>query len=419
MRSEKSGINSIDPVSLLLFIVLVLLGWMNIYASSYSEANPSIFDISQRYGKQLLWIGTALVLGFIVLILDGKVYFSLAYPIYLVSMLSLAGVLIFGNEVAGARSWYSIGGFSLQPSEFAKFATALALARYLSHQNTNLRRLGDKLKAALLFIIPAALIIPQPDPGSALIFASFLLVLYREGLPANYIFFGISLIILFLLSLLINIWYLSGVLLLLGLFMAFLSRKNRKIAFSISFIAVLAVGFVHSVDYVFENALEDRHRNRINILIGKAEDPQGIGYNTHQSMIAIGSGGFAGKGFLEGTQTKYNFVPEQSTDFIFCTVGEEWGFVGTTLLILLYTLLFFRLVALAERQKSTFSRAYGYGLISILFFHFAVNIAMTIGLAPVIGIPLPFFSYGGSSLWGFTILFFIFLKLDAYRWDIL
>lgn len=419
MRSEKSGINSIDPVSLLLFLVLVLLGWMNIYASSYSEAHPSIFDISQRYGKQLLWIGTALVLGFIVLILDGKVYFSLAYPIYFVSMLSLVGVLMFGNEIAGARSWYSIGGFSLQPSEFAKFATALALARYLSHQNTNLRRLGDKFKAALIFIIPAVLIIPQPDPGSALIFASFLLVLYREGLTANYIFFGISLIILFLLSLLINIWYLSGVLLFLGLLIAFLSRKNRKIAFSISFLAVLAVGFVHSVDYVFENALEDRHRNRINILIGKAEDPQGIGYNTHQSMIAIGSGGFAGKGFLEGTQTKYNFVPEQSTDFIFCTVGEEWGFVGTTVLILLYTLLFFRLVALAERQKSTFSRAYGYGLISILFFHFAVNIAMTIGLAPVIGIPLPFFSYGGSSLWGFTILFFIFLKLDAYRWDIL
>lgn len=419
MRTERGGLSNIDPVSVLLFLALVFLGWINIYASAYSEAHPSIFDMSQRYGKQLLWIGTALVLGLIVLILDGKVYFSLAYPIYIVVLLALIGVLLFGTKVAGARSWYSIGGFSLQPSEFAKFATALALARYLSHQNTDLRRWSDKIKGALIFIIPAAIILPQPDPGSALIFASFLLVLYREGLPANYIFIGITLIILFLLSLLINIWYLSGVLLFIGLLMALLSRKNRKIAFTIGFLAVLAVGFIHSVDYVFENLLEERHRNRINILIGKAEDPHGIGYNTHQSMIAIGSGGFAGKGFLEGTQTKFNFVPEQSTDFIFCTVGEEWGFVGSSLLVILYTVLFFRLVALAERQKSTFSRAYGYGLISILFFHFAVNIAMTIGLAPVIGIPLPFFSYGGSSLWGFTILFFIFLKLDAYRWDIL
>jgi len=419
MRGQRSSLANVDLSALALFLGLVLLGWINIYASAYSEAHPSIFDLSQRYGKQLLWIGTALALGIMVLLIDGKLYFSLAYLIYGLMILALIGVLFLGTKVAGARSWYSLGGFSLQPSEFMKFATALALARYLSQQDVDLTQLKTKLKALGIFLLPALIVLPQPDPGSALVFSAFLLVLYREGLPANYIFLGIALVILFVLSLLINNLYLSVALGLIGILITYLNRPNRRSLAPILLLTVFSIGFVQSVSYVFDEVLEDRHRNRINILLGKAYDPQGIGYNTHQSMIAIGSGGLSGKGFLKGTQTKFDFVPEQSTDFIFCTVGEEWGFLGSTFTVLLYILLFFKLVQMAERQKSSFSRAYGYGVVSILFFHFVVNIAMTIGLAPVIGIPLPFFSYGGSALWGFTVLLFIFLKLDAYRWDIL
>ena len=419
MRNKDGGIKNVDWFTVVLYLLLILMGWLNIYAAVYNEEHQSIFDVSQKYGKQMLWILTSIGLGLVVLIIDDKIFYSLAYPIFIASMLSLAGVLVFGKEIAGARSWYAIGGFSLQPSEFAKFATALALARYVSTKTVNLARWRNKLTAFLILIVPAALILPQPDPGSALVFTAFILVLYREGLPANYIFVGISLAILFILSLLIDIWYLTGGIAVIGIISTLVSRRNRRLAWSFVGITALCIGFIHSVGYVFENVLEDRHRNRINILLGKAHDPQGIGYNTEQSMIAIGSGGLTGKGYLNGTQTKYDFVPEQSTDFIFCTVGEEWGFIGTTVVVILFTLLFFRLIRLAERQKSGFSRAYGYGVIAVLFFHFVINIAMTIGLAPVIGIPLPFFSYGGSSLWGFTLLFFIFIKMDANRWNIL
>ena len=419
MRNKDGGIKNVDWLTVVLYLLLILMGWLNIYAAVYNEEHQSIFDVSQKYGKQMLWILTSIGLGLVVLIIDDKIFYSLAYPIFIASMLSLAGVLIFGKEIAGARSWYAIGGFSLQPSEFAKFATALALARYVSTKTVNLARWRNKLTAFLILIVPAALILPQPDPGSALVFTAFILVLYREGLPANYIFVGISLAILFIISLLVDIWYLTGGIVVFGIISTLVSRRNRRLVWSFVGVTALCIGFIHSVGYVFENVLEDRHRNRINILLGKAHDPQGIGYNTEQSMIAIGSGGLTGKGYLNGTQTKYDFVPEQSTDFIFCTVGEEWGFIGTTVVVILFTLLFFRLIRLAERQKSGFSRAYGYGVIAVLFFHFVINIAMTIGLAPVIGIPLPFFSYGGSSLWGFTLLFFIFIKMDANRWNIL
>lgn len=415
MRQRTGSIANVDWILVGMYLLLVFLGWGNIYAAVYNEEASNILDISQKYGKQLLWIITSLVLILIILIMDSSIYETLAYPIFVISLISLLAVLLIGTEIAGARSWFTFGSFSIQPSEFAKFATVLALARFLSAKGVSVQNLRGKLGAMAIILLPAALIIPQPDPGSALVYTSLLLVLYRVGLSGNYIFIGMGIIILFILSLLLDKLALIGSIVGLGLLFILLFRKNRGWIWRISAVVVLCVGVIQSVDYAFNNILEDRHRNRINILLGKAHDPQGIGYNTNQSMIAIGSGGFSGKGYLKGTQTKFDFVPEQSTDFIFCTVGEEWGFLGSTAVIVLFTLFLFRIVIVAERQKSNFSRIYGYGVASILFFHFAINIAMTIGLAPVIGIPLPFFSYGGSSLWGFTLLLFIFIKLDSSR----
>ena len=415
MRQRTGTLANIDWVLVGMYLLLVLLGWGNIYAAVYNEEASSIFDISQKYGKQMLWILTSVVLIIIIMVMDSSIYETLAYPIFGISILSLIAVLLVGKEIAGARSWFAFGGFSIQPSEFAKFATVLALAKFLSTKGVSVQNWRGKLGAAAIILLPAALIIPQPDPGSALVYTSLILVLYRVGLSGNYIFIGMGVVILFILSLLINKLALIGSMVVLGILVALLLRRNRAWIYRIAAIVILSVGVIQSVDYAFYNLLEDRHRNRINILLGKAHDPQGIGYNTNQSMIAIGSGGFSGKGYLKGTQTKFDFVPEQSTDFIFCTVGEEWGFLGSSAVIILFTLFLFRLIIVAERQKSLFSKIYGYGVASILFFHFAINIAMTIGLAPVIGIPLPFFSYGGSSLWGFTILLFIFIKLDSSR----
>ncbi len=416
---RNSSLQNLDWPLILLFFGLVILGWFNIYAAVYNEEAQSIFDTSQKYGKQMIWIVTSIVLILIILLSDNTLFETLAYPIFWGSIISLVLVMIIGKEIAGARSWFAFGGFSLQPSEFAKFATSLALAKFLSTKNISLKNWGNRLMALAIIFLPAALIIPQPDPGSALVYASLFLVLYREGLSGNYLFLGFTLIVLFILSLLIDKLYLIGILVGLGIILIILTRKMRLWWLRISAVIVLCSGFILSVDYAFNELLEDRHRNRINILLGKAHDPKGIGYNTNQSMIAIGSGGLVGKGFLEGTQTKFDFVPEQSTDFIFCTVGEEWGFIGSTAVVILFALLFYRLVIVAERQKSVFARVYGYSVVSILFFHFAINIAMTIGLAPVIGIPLPFFSYGGSSLWGFTVLLFIFIKLDSGRYEVL
>ena len=415
MRQGAGTIAKVDWILVGMYLLLVLMGWGNIYAAVYNEEANSIFDISQKYGKQLLWILTSLVLILIIFVMDSSIYETLSYPIYGASILSLLLVLLIGTEVAGAKSWFTFGGFSLQPSEFAKFATVLALAKFLSTKGVSVKTFRGKLGAIAFILLPAILIIPQPDPGSALVYTSLLLVLYRVGLSGNYIFIGLGIVILFILSLLIDKLALMGSMVILGIFIILLFRKNKAWIWRISAIALLSVAVIQSVDYAFYNILEDRHRNRINILLGKAHDPQGIGYNTNQSMIAIGSGGFSGKGYLKGTQTKFDFVPEQSTDFIFCTVGEEWGFIGSAAVIILFTLFLFRIIIIAERQKSDFSKIYGYGVASILFFHFAINIAMTIGLAPVIGIPLPFFSYGGSSLWGFTLLLFIFIKLDSSR----
>jgi len=419
MRSNRGLFQNIDWILVFLYFALAILGWLNIYAAVYNEEFSSIFDMSQKYGKQLLWIATSVVIIILIMFADANLFQTLAFPIYLISILSLLGLFIFGKEIAGAQSWYTFGNFSLQPSEFAKFATALAVAKYLSTKGVSINNWSSRFAALFIVLLPAAIIIPQPDPGSALVYSAFFLVFYREGLSGNYIFAGFALVILFILSLLISPLYLFLFIGGIAAIFIFLYRKSRGGIARVVAISLLAVGFIQSVDYTFNNVLEDRHRNRINILLGKAHDPKGIGYNTAQSMIAIGSGGLTGKGYLEGTQTKFDFVPEQSTDFIFCTVGEEWGFVGSTAVIILFVLLFFRLIVVAERQKSAFSRIYGYSVASILFFHFAVNIAMTIGLAPVIGIPLPFFSYGGSSLWGFTLLLFIFIKLDSNRMAIL
>jgi rod shape determining protein RodA len=392
---------------------------MNIYAAVYNDEHKSIFDFTQNYGKQAIWIGGSIILALAILILDGKFFAAFSYPIYLITIAALVFVLAVARDVKGAVSWIDIGNFKLQPSEFAKFATNMALAKYLSTLDIKMKDFKTKIISGIIIIIPAAMILLQNDTGSALVYASFIFVLYREGLSGNIlilIFFGI---VLFVLALLVKKMILFGIIISLGLIIGFVIRKRRKQMFAILGAALVACAIVFSVDYAFNHILKEHQRVRINVLLGKELDPKGAGYNVNQSKIAIGSGGLVGKGFLRGTQTKYDFVPEQSTDFIFCTVGEEWGFLGTFVVIGLFVLLLLRIIQVAERQRSQYSRIYGYGVASLLFFHIMVNIGMTIGLAPVIGIPLPFFSYGGSSLWSFTILLFIFIRLDAYRLQIL
>ncbi|GAF82691.1 unnamed protein product, partial [marine sediment metagenome] len=368
---------------------------------------------------QLIWIAAAIVLALIILIIDAKFFSTFAYPIYVISIFSLLAVLILGTRIAGSKSWFQIGAFGIQPAEFAKFATSLAIAKYLTTLNINLKKLKTIIKSLLIIGVPAILILLQHDMGSALVYSSFILVLYREGLSGSILILGVMIMVLFILTLILGKFIFIGILAGIAFLMFFFIKRNRINIYSIIGILILSITFVFSVDYGFENVLQAHQKKRIEVLLGKEADLKGAGYNVNQSKIAIGSGGFSGKGFLKGTQTKYNFVPEQSTDFIFCTVGEEWGFVGSFVVIFLFIALLIRLIKLAERQRSDFSRIYGYGVASILFFHVVVNIGMTIGLTPVIGIPLPFFSYGGSSLWAFTILLFIFLKQDANRLEVL
>lgn len=419
MRGQKNIFHNIDWITVFLYLTLVFLGWINIYAAIYDESHKSIFDISQRYGKQLIWIAAAIILALIILIIDAKFFSTFAYPIYIISILSLLAVLLLGTRIAGSKSWFQIGAFGIQPAEFAKFATNLAIAKYLTTLNINLKKLKTIIKSLLIIGIPAILILLQHDMGSALVYSSFILVLYREGLSGSILILGVMIVVLFILTLILGKFIFIGILAGIAFLMFFFIKRNRKNIYSIIGILVLTIAFVFSVDYGFKNVLKPHQKKRIEVLLGKEVDLKGAGYNVNQSKIAIGSGGFSGKGFLKGTQTKYNFVPEQSTDFIFCTVGEEWGFVGSFVVIFLFIALLIRLIKLAERQRSNFSRIYGYGVASILFFHIVVNIGMTIGLTPVIGIPLPFFSYGGSSLWAFTILLFIFLKQDANRLEVL
>lgn len=409
----------VDWFTVLLFLLMVLMGWINIYSAVYDENHSSIFDISQRYGKQLIWIGAAIFLAAVILLIDAKFFPALAYLFFGISLLSLLAVLAVGTEIAGSRSWFQIGSVAIQPAEFAKFATCLALARYLSRFDTSMRSLRSVVVSLMIIFAPAVLILLQNDTGSALVYAALILVLYREGLPGGILVIGLLVAVLFILTLLINKFILIGICAALAIIIYLMNKNIRKRLILMIAGLILASGFILSVDYGFENVLEPHQKKRISVLLGKETDLKGAGYNVHQSKIAIGSGGLTGKGFLKGTQTKYNFVPEQSTDFIFCTVGEEWGFIGSFVVVILFVMLLIRLIILAERQRSDFSRIYGYGVASILFFHFMVNIGMTIGLVPVIGIPLPFFSYGGSSLWAFTILLFIFLKQDAERLEVL
>ena len=415
MARERNVYGKVDWITVWLYIILVLMGWVSIYSSVYDDTHSSILDISQRYGKQMIWILAGGVIAFMIMLTDAKVFNAFAYIIYGISLLALIGVLVFGTVIAGSKSWFQIGSLALQPAEFTKFATCLALARYLSGYSTDFSRIQAKIISGILILIPAVLILWQNDTGTAVVFAAFILLLYREGLSGYFLIFGAYLIVLFLVSLLVSNTVIILVLAGLCVLAYYYNKQLRRKWWILVAIWLASVAVVFTVDYAFDNLLEDHQKTRINVLLGKEIDPKGAGYNVNQSKIAIGSGGLIGKGFLQGTQTKYNFVPEQSTDFIFCTVGEEWGFVGSAVVIILFIVLLIRLMRMAERQRSDFSRIYGYGVLSIIFFHFVVNIGMTIGLVPVIGIPLPFFSYGGSSLWSFTILLFIFIKLDANR----
>lgn len=419
MRQQKNIFENIDWVLVILYFALVLMGWMNIYAAVYNEDHRNIFDMTQNYGRQLLWIGTSLVLALAILVIDGKFFAAFSYPIYAAVLVLVFFVLLVAKNVQGARAWIEIGHFKLQPSEFAKFATNMALAKYLSTLNIRMEDMKTKLTAGVIILIPVALILLQNDTGSAMVFAAFIFVLYREGLSQNVLIFGFLAAVLFVLALMVSNVILLGVIGGIGLLFYLLLRKTRKNLMVIVLITAFSCGIVFSVDFAFNHILQNHQRERIDILLGKKTDLKGAGYNVNQSLIAIGSGGGFGKGYLQGTQTKYDFVPEQSTDFIFCTVGEEWGFAGTTFVLLAFLALLYRIIFIAERQRSSYTRIYAYGVASILFFHIMINVGMAIGLAPVIGIPLPFFSYGGSSLWSFTILLFILIKLDSYRMYIL
>ena len=420
MRKQFDFFKNIDKTVVVLYLLMIFMGWFNIFAAEITESHQNIFDISQNYGKQLLWIITAMIIATVVLMFDAKFFPTFAWLTYGVVLVILVGVLFFGTEINASKSWFRIGNFLIQPAEFAKYATALALAKYLGNIRSRTPSLYNTLMAGVIIGTPVMLIFLQNDAGTALVFAALVLVLFREGYVSGLLLtVGAIAIFLFILTLLINEFIIIGALAFITLVVGMRIRKRKKEVMQlIGLLAVLSV-YVYFVDYTYENILQPHQKLRIEVLIDESVDLRGAGYNLHQSKIAIGSGGLLGKGYLQGTQTKYNFVPEQGTDFIFCTIGEEWGFVGSTLLIGMFVLLLYRLTIMAERQKSAFSRIYGYSVVSIIFIHFAINIGMTMGLVPIIGIPLPFFSYGGSSLWGFTLMLFTFLKLDSRRLDLL
>ncbi len=471
MQKKDNVWANLDWITVSIYLAMMLIGWINIYAAVYNEEHKSIMDFTQQYGKQLMWIFAAIFIAVLMINTDSKFFVTFSFPIYIFFILVLLSVMVIGSEVKGAKSWIQFGNFSLQPSEFMKMATSLAIARYISSYNFKMHSWKSLLTLAGIILLPVGLIFLQNDTGSAIVFGVFLLVLYREGLNGIVLFFSFMIALVFIFTMVLDpfvtvliltvaafiINYLMkkkwqrtliAVSLFIGVFTIcwlinyllsgtidplyflliaatitsvvffiwaiVLKKRSLAILIGIYFGSVL---FAVSVDYVFHNIMEQHQRDRINELLGIQSDLLGAGYNVNQSKIAIGSGGFFGKGFLNGTQTKFDFVPEQSTDFIFCTVGEEWGFLGTMTVMGLFLGLLMRLIFLAERNRSKFSRVYGYCVATILFFHFAVNIGMTIGLAPVIGIPLPFFSYGGSSLWSFTLLLFVFLRLDASRFE--
>lgn len=481
-KQDESIIKNVDWFTILIYLLLVTMGWVSIYGASYDYENvKDVFDLASRPGSQLIWIGTSILLGFILLKLDAELYDFFAYYIYAFFIILLLVTIFVAPDIKGSRSWLVItNSIRLQPAEFAKFAVALALAKYMNQYGFQLMKLKSLATVALIIFIPCVLIILQQETGSALVYFAFILVLYREELPSIFLvliataailfIFGLkysdvdlgysismgelvaiiittamSILLLFNYSndykitknmLLYSLGYFGFTLFLyyfdwlpvqLGLvgaigflallvYLVFLAIKKWNLIFlGVACFALFSLLYVNSIDYIFTDVLQPHQQQRIKITLGIEEDLLGAGYNVNQSKIAIGSGGFMGKGFLNGTQTKLKYVPEQDTDFIFCTVGEEHGFIGSTAVLLLFLILIIRIIVLSEKQKTTFGRVYGYGLASIIFFHICINVGMVIGITPVIGIPLPFFSYGGSSLWGFTILLFIFLRLDMAR----
>lgn len=403
------------------YLFLVLVGWISIYAAVYDGEHSSIWDFSCRYGKQMIWIAASLVIALFVLVTDPKFFSQTSYLAYAVCIIMLMIVLVVGSNTKGARSWLGIGDFGIQPSEFAKIGTALALAKFLSAINVDMNNWQTKLTAIGIVFLPMTMVLLQNDTGSALVFLSFIFVLFREGLSSYVLILGAGAIVLFVLALLLNPYILIISLAIIALISYFIiHRRNRKAKFIYFFgIFVFCSLVVLGVKFGYNEVLESHQKDRIEVLLGKKQDYKGVGYNVNQSKIAIGSGGMFGKGFLQGTQTKFNFVPEQDTDFIFCTIGEEWGFVGSVIIVFMFVWLCVKIIKVAERQRSNFARIYGYGIAGIIFFHFFVNIGMTIGLLPVIGIPLPFISYGGSSLWSFTLMLFIFIRQDASRGELM
>ena len=420
-RSKRNSIFSdVDWAVVLLYLLLITMGWLNIYSAVYNEDHHVITDMTQKYGKQLLWIGTSLIIALIILIIDEKFYTVFAYIIYAVFLLACIAVPYLGREVKGSRSWFRFGDFGLQPAEFMKFATNLAIAKFLSNQFIKITDYRNTIITLIIIGIPfLAIKVLEDETGLAIVFSAFIFTLYREGLSVNYLLLGFLAIVLFILALMVNSIYLFIIIGSLCVVATLFIKRNAQNLFVVALIGLVACGMVKGTSTVYGH-LEAHQKVRIDVLLGRGTvNLKKEGYNVNQAKIAIGSGGWTGKGYLNGTQTKYEFVPAQDTDFIFCTVGEEWGFVGSTIVIILELILIIKVIFMAERQRSPFSRIYGYGVASVLFFHLTINVGMTIGLAPVIGIPLPFFSYGGSSLWSFTILLFIFIKLDSHRLAIL
>ncbi|MBO6118618.1 MAG: rod shape-determining protein RodA [Bacteroidales bacterium] len=419
-KRDKGILANVEWKVVIAWLFLILVGWLNIYAAVYDADHSSIFDFSCRYGKQMIWIAASLIIALFVMIMDPKFFSQTAYLIYIICIGMLVLVLGVATATKGAKSWLGIGEFGIQPSEFAKLATALALAKVLSAINVDMKQWSTRLTAIGIIALPMLLVLLQNDTGSALVFFSFVFVLFREGLSSTVLILGAAAIVLFVLALVVNPFILTGVIIAAVMIAYFiLHGRNHRVKF-IYFLGIMffAAAVIFGVQFGYNEVLESHQKDRIEVLLGQKQDDKGVGYNVNQSKIAIGSGGLLGKGFLQGTQTKFNFVPEQDTDFIFCTVGEEWGFLGSALVVIVFIWLCVKIIKMAERQRSNFARIYGYGIASVIFFHVMVNIGMTIGLLPVIGIPLPFLSYGGSSLWAFTLMLFIFVRQDASRGDL-
>ncbi len=421
MKREDNISGNLDWLTIALYATLVTLGWLNIFAAVYDEeATRSIFDLSINSGRQLLFIAASIIIIIGIVVIDMRFYEAFGYIIYGIIIFMLLLIPFIGKEVGGNKAWFGVGSFGIQPSEFAKFATALAVAKYIGSVGFRMDNMRQQMVLFGLIGLPMALILLQKDFGTALVFTAFVIVFFREGMSPFLIIVGVAAATIAILTLIVkNQWYLHGAIVALITIIVLLGKKKWKRIMVLTAGAAIVMITIESFDYVVNEVLPVRHKKRLEALVDPDFDPMGINWNVTQSKIAIGSGGFWGKGFLQGTQTKFDFVPEQSTDFIFCTIGEEHGWIGTSLVLALFVALLLRVIQIADRQKNRFARAYGFSVFSIFFFHFAINIGMTIGLFPVIGIPLPFFSYGGSALWSFTILLFILLKLDAHRGQVL